>query len=244
MATLLALDASTEACSVALLHNGEKTSLDELANRAHTQRILPMIDNLLSQSGLKLNQMDAIVFGQGPGSFTGVRVGAGIVQGLALGADLPVIGISNLEAMAQQAYERHNATQVMTAIDARMNEVYFSQIKHQLICLPDQLDKFSQWETLIAEEVASPKAVIKQLSENATLMQASHWQRVGTGWNVYSEFWHVGLDLNSDILLPSARFMLSLALPKFLQKQWQEATSVEPVYLRNQVTWKKLPNRD
>lgn len=84
--TLLALDTSTEACSVALLYRGEKTSLDELAQRTHTQRILPMIDTLLAQSGIHLKQVDGLVFGRGPGSFTGVRVGAGIAQGLALGA--------------------------------------------------------------------------------------------------------------------------------------------------------------
>lgn len=99
--TLLAIDTSTEACSVALLHHGEKTHLDEVAERTHTKRILPMVDHILAQSGIRLNQVDALVFGRGPGSFTGVRVGAGIAQGLALGADLPVIAVSNLTAMAQ-----------------------------------------------------------------------------------------------------------------------------------------------
>ena len=103
--TLLALDTSTEACSAALLHKGETTSLDEVAQRTHTKRILPMIDEILSQSGIKLNKVDALVFGRGPGSFTGVRVGAGIAQGVALGAELPVIQISNLAAMAQAAYQ-------------------------------------------------------------------------------------------------------------------------------------------
>ena len=79
--TLLALDTSTEACSVALWHKGEKTHLDELAQRTHTKRILPMVDELLANSGINLKQVDALAFGRGPGSFTGVRVGAGIAQG-------------------------------------------------------------------------------------------------------------------------------------------------------------------
>ncbi|MDG6896524.1 tRNA threonylcarbamoyladenosine biosynthesis protein TsaB [Actinobacillus delphinicola] len=244
MTTLLALDTSTEACSVALLHNGQITSLDEVASRTHTQRILPMIDEILAQSGLRLNQVDALVFGRGPGSFTGVRVGTGIVQGLALGADLPVIGISDLEAMAQQAFEQNQATQVMTAIDARMNEVYFSQLTHKAIQLANHEGVFSQWDVLLAEEVASPERVIQQLNDNTTLAKANEWQRVGTGWDAYAEFAQVGLGMNSEIILPSARFMLSLALPKFLQQQWQDAVSIEPIYLRNQVTWKKLPGRD
>ena len=119
--TLLALDTATEACSVALLHNGEILAKDELSPKAHTRRILPMIDEVLSQAGIGLNQLDALVFGRGPGSFTGVRIGCGIVQGLALGADLPVIAISNLTAMAQAAYQQFGSTQVLAAIDARMN---------------------------------------------------------------------------------------------------------------------------
>ena len=107
--TLLALDTSTEACSVALWHKGEKTYLDELAQRTHTKRILPMVDELLANSGINLKQVDALAFGRGPGSFTGVRVGAGIAQGLAFGADLPVIAVSNLTAMAQAAFELHQS---------------------------------------------------------------------------------------------------------------------------------------
>src|SRR3712207_4644337 len=121
--TILALDTATEACSVALLHNGNLTSLDELSPRTHTQRILPMVDELLSKANISLQQVDALVFGRGPGSFTGVRVGVGIAQGLALGAELPVVPVSNLLAMAQMAYEQYGATNVVALIDARMNEV-------------------------------------------------------------------------------------------------------------------------
>uniref|UniRef100_UPI003F7C98B7 tRNA (adenosine(37)-N6)-threonylcarbamoyltransferase complex dimerization subunit type 1 TsaB n=1 Tax=Actinobacillus pleuropneumoniae TaxID=715 RepID=UPI003F7C98B7 len=125
--TILAIDTATEACSVALQHNGKLTSLDELSPRTHTQRILPMIDELLAQANISIKQVDALVFGRGPGSFTGVRVGVGIAQGLAMGANLPVVPISNLLAMAQAAYEQTGATNVVALIDARMNEIYFAQ---------------------------------------------------------------------------------------------------------------------
>ena len=152
--TLLALDTSTEACSVALLHKGEKTYLDELAQRTHTKRILPMIDELLVNSGINLKQVDVLAFGRGPGSFTGVRVGAGIAQGLALGADLPVIAVSNLTAMAQAAFELYQAENVAAAIDARMNEVYFSQVKREKV--RSELGEFFQWNPVIEEQVCQP----------------------------------------------------------------------------------------
>ena len=129
--TLLALDTATEACSVALLHGGKKTHLAQFAQREHTKHILPMVDEILAQADITLHQVDALVFGRGPGSFTGVRIGAGIAQGLAFGAALPVIPVSNLAAMAQAAYVQYQAENVLTAIDARMNEVYFNQWQAQ-----------------------------------------------------------------------------------------------------------------
>ena len=229
--TLLALDTSTEACSVALLHNGERIYLDELAERTHTKRILPMIEQLLAQSELKLNQIDALVFGRGPGSFTGVRVGASVAQGLAFGADLPVIPISNLTAMAQAAYEQYQAEQVAAAIDARMNEMYFSQLKAQKVRLENQ--DFLQWQLLVDEQVGSVDKFNQQIVD-----LAEDWFKVGTGWKAY--FMEDSVKIN----LPSAQYMLSLALPYFLQKQWISAAEIEPVYLRNEVTWKKLPGRE
>lgn len=242
MTTLLALDTATEACSVALLHKGEKTFLNEIASRSHTQRILPMVDQILSQSGISLNQVDALAFGRGPGSFTGVRVGTGITQGLALGADLPVIPISNLTTMAQQAYETQGKSKVISAIDARMNEIYFSQLQAQKIELAGQ--QFIQWQTILAEQVCRPEKAIEQMLQQATLTELQQkWSKVGTGWQAYEAFKQQQLELNTNIELPSAQYMLSLALPLFLQQEYVNALEIEPIYLRNEVTWKKLPNR-
>ena len=232
--TLLALDTSTEACSVALWHKGEKTHLDELAERTHTKRILPMIDELLANSGINLKQVDALAFGRGPGSFTGVRVGAGIAQGLAFGADLPVIAVSNLTAMAQAAFELYQAENVAAAIDARMNEVYFSQVKREK--MRSELGEFFQWNPVIEEQVCQPEKALEQLSDLTTY-------RVGTGWAAYPQFKDSGLE-GSDIILPSAQYMLELALTDYAQNKIISALEIEPVYLRNEVTWKKLPGRE
>lgn len=125
---ILAIDTATEACSVALWNNGEKHALFEICPREHTQRILPMVQQVLAESGVTLNQLDALAFGRGPGSFTGVRIGIGIAQGLAMGAELPMIGVSTLATMAQGAFRVTGATQVLAAIDARMGEVYWGTI--------------------------------------------------------------------------------------------------------------------
>ena len=232
--TLLALDTSTEACSVALWHKGEKTHLDELAQRTHTKRILPMVDELLANSGINLKQVDALAFGRGPGSFTGVRVGAGIAQGLAFGADLPVIAISNLTAMAQAAFELYQAENVAAAIDARMNEVYFSQVKREKV--RSELGEFFQWNPVIEEQVCQPEKVLEQFSDLSAY-------RVGTGWTAYPQFKENGLE-GSDIILPSAQYMLELALTDYAQNKVISALEIELVYLRNEVTWKKLPGRE
>ena len=232
--TLLALDTSTEACSAALLYRGENTHINELAQRTHTKRILPMIDEILANSGLHLNQVDALAFGRGPGSFTGVRVGAGIAQGLAFGADLPVIPISNLTAMAQAAFELHQAENVAAAIDARMNEVYFSQLVREKV--RSDFGEFFQWQEIITEQVCSPEQAIKQLRDDNAF-------RVGTGWAAYSQFTEKNLT-SSDIALPNALYMLELARVEYLQKRTISALEIEPIYLRNEVTWKKLPGRE
>lgn len=182
--TILAIDTATEACSVALQHNGKLTSLDELSPRTHTQRILPMIDELLAQANISIKQVDALVFGRGPGSFTGVRVGVGIAQGLAMGANLPVVPISNLLAMAQAAYEQTGATNVVALIDARMNEIYFAQY-----------ERVGQiWQEMVTEQVCSPESAINQIQLKANTVV------VGTGWAAYSQFAEAKLPFQSVIL--------------------------------------------
>ena len=120
---ILAIDTATEACSVALWNDGTVNAHFELCPREHTQRILPMVQDILTTSGTSLTDINALAYGRGPGSFTGVRIGIGIAQGLALGAELPMIGVSTLMTMAQGAWRKNGATRVLAAIDARMGEV-------------------------------------------------------------------------------------------------------------------------
>ncbi|MFA0231771.1 tRNA (adenosine(37)-N6)-threonylcarbamoyltransferase complex dimerization subunit type 1 TsaB, partial [Vibrio sp. 10N.261.45.A7] len=126
-AKILAVDTATENCSVALVIGDQVFARSEEAPRDHTKKILPMVDEVLKEANVALTDLDAIAFGQGPGSFTGVRIGIGIAQGLAFGADLPMIGVSTLAAMAQGSYRKFGETHVATAIDARMSEVYWAR---------------------------------------------------------------------------------------------------------------------
>ena len=124
MTTLLAIDTATEACSVALLHAGKMFSRYAVIPRLHAQQVLPMVRELLDESGIELKQIEAIAFGRGPGAFTGLRIAVGVVQGLAFALDKPVLPVSNLAAIARRAWRDQGADQVAVAIDARMDEVY------------------------------------------------------------------------------------------------------------------------
>lgn len=170
---ILAIDTATEACSVALWNNGEKHALFEICPREHTQRILPMVQQILAESGVSLNQLDALAFGRGPGSFTGVRIGIGIAQGLAMGADLPMIGVSTLATMAQGAFRQMGATQVLAAIDARMGEVYWGQYQRQ---------NDGVWLGENTEAVFTPER-----AQQNVMALAGEWASVGTGWGTYPD---------------------------------------------------------
>lgn len=236
--TFLALDTATEACSVALLRGGEKIHLEQFAQREHTQHILPMVDEILALAEINLHQVDALVFGRGPGSFTGVRIGAGIAQGLAFGADLPVIPVSNLAAMAQAAYVQYQAENVLTAIDARMNEVYLAQWQVQKV--RSDFGTFLDWQSIIAEQVCGPSRVL----ELAAKHKYDNIVLAGTGWAAYPELTETSLGKSTDITLPSALYLLDLALPKWFVGETINPLAIEPIYLRNEVTWKKLPGRE
>ncbi len=230
---LLAIDTSTEACSVALQVGNEILHLDEVCPQQHSKRVLPMVQQLLTESGLSLAQLDGIVFGRGPGSFTGVRIGVGVTQGLAFGADLPVYGVSTLAAMAQAAYRLHGATQVIAAIDARMAEIYIGSF-----ALAEQTPQ--PLMQAVAAEIA-----IKPLELTSSVLKGNCFA-VGTGWQTYREpllIWQPA-QIKDEILYPSAQDMLALAIPAWVASQFVPAECAEPVYVRDEVTWKKLPGRE
>lgn len=232
----LALDASTEACSVALQLDGKVSASYELCPQSHSLRLLPMIDDLLKGAGIELADIDGLIFGQGPGSFTGVRIGVGVAQGLAFSANLPVVGVSSLQAMAQQAYSQHDQKQVIAAIDARMSEVYNGYYT---------LDEDNIMQIQQGEAVTPPEHLAEQLADVVN----EPFYAVGTGWNAYSD--KLGeklstLKLNEDspdILFPSAEAMLTIGIAKLEQGLGVTAENAQPVYVRDTVSWKKLPGK-
>ncbi|MGG5836039.1 tRNA (adenosine(37)-N6)-threonylcarbamoyltransferase complex dimerization subunit type 1 TsaB [Huaxiibacter chinensis] len=229
---ILAIDTATEACSAALWDNGNLFAHFEECPREHTQRILPLVKQMLDQGNTTLTDLDALAFGRGPGSFTGVRIGIGIAQGLALGANLPMIGVSTLATMAQGAWRQTGATRVLAAIDARMGEVYWAEYTR---------DEQGIWHGEETEKVLKPQAVgerLKQLS--------GEWAIVGTGWKAWPDMANEsGLTLvDGNTLLPAAEDMLPIACQLLAAGQTVTVEHAEPVYLRNEVAWKKLPGRE
>lgn len=229
---ILAIDTATEACSVALWNDGNINAHFELCPREHTQRILPMVQDILATSGTTLAEINALAFGRGPGSFTGVRIGIGIAQGLALGASLPMIGVSTLATMAQGAWRKTGATRVLAAIDARMGEVYWAEY---------QRDENGVWHGEDTEAVLKPDAVTARLKQ-----LSGEWATVGTGWPAWPELANEsGLALrDGDVLLPAAEDMLPLACQMLAAGKTVAVEHAEPVYLRNNVAWKKLPGKE
>jgi len=127
---VLALDTSTEACSVALLIDGDLRLRFELTERSHAELVLPMVESLLAETGVGLADLDGLAFGRGPGAFTGLRIASGVVQGLALGANLPVVPISSLAAVAEQVTAA-SGEPVLACNDARMGEVYWGVYRRE-----------------------------------------------------------------------------------------------------------------
>ncbi|WP_076585257.1 tRNA (adenosine(37)-N6)-threonylcarbamoyltransferase complex dimerization subunit type 1 TsaB [Vibrio ostreicida] len=231
-AKILALDTATENCSVALLVNQKIYARSEVAPRDHTKKILPMVDDVLKEAGVALTELDALAFGRGPGSFTGVRIGIGIAQGLAFGADLPMISVSTLEAMAEGSYRKHAAHHVACAIDARMSEVYWGRFVRQ---------EDGTWQTLQTERVIAPEQLVASVAADE-----QPWIQAGTGWDAYQAVLaELKLNVSSgDVLYPEAQDIVVLAAHEFAKGNTVSVEQASPVYLRDTVTWKKLPGRE
>ena len=224
---ILAVDTATEACSAGLLVDGEINDRFELAPRLHTKLLLPMVDSLLSEQGLTVADLDALAFGRGPGSFTGVRIATGVVQGLAFAADLPVAPISTLASIAQLVYEsRPESSQpfkVLAALDARMGGIYWGcyEVDGQGLM------------RLSGDEKVSP-------ADDITL-PSGEWVMAGSACQPYAETLQAaGLDITEVLadVLPHARSMLTLAADAVKQGILVSADQAMPVYLRNDVAKK------
>ncbi len=218
---ILAFDTSTNYCSIALWINGEILSENILAEQRHSELLLPGLQELLAKSELTLAQLDGIAFGAGPGSFTGLRIACGVAQGLAFGSDLPVIGISTLEALAQQV----GNGRVITAIDARMGEIYHAAY----VKLVDD------WENVSAPILCLP--------QHSPEMPEDNWIGCGSGFDTYYDELrsHYGNSVShfETGFIPHARDIAQLAEYRFLQGLGVSPMEATPIYIRNKIALKE-----
>jgi len=222
---ILAIETATEACSAALLIDNEVIERFKVAPREHGDLILPMVDELLHEAGIPLTQLDALAFGRGPGSFTGVRMATGVVQGLAFSADLPVAAVSTLSAVAQQVVAEVGDKTIYCALDARMGEVYWCEYKVLNGCLQAVSD-----EKVIAPNRLQVEPVTAAIG-------------IGHGWDTYGEELSQIVQTGQlDLLpaaLPRAREVAQLARNMVENGQLVSAENALPVYLRDNVAKKK-----
>ncbi|WWP01914.1 MAG: tRNA (adenosine(37)-N6)-threonylcarbamoyltransferase complex dimerization subunit type 1 TsaB [Candidatus Dasytiphilus stammeri] len=227
---ILAIDTSTELCSVALLDNKEVDSLYEFSPREHTQLILPMIQKILSDRCIELPQLDAIAVNRGPGSFTGLRLGISIAKGIGLGTNLSIIGISTLAILAEKAWNMFGAQRVLVAIDAHMGEFYWAEY---------QRVKQSCWNGENTEQVLNPHEIKSHIAK-----LNGHWCIVSRGLKIshdlFDGFFNI-IPVNCGI--PIAQDMLPLAIAALKEGNVVSADCIKPCYLRKKLIWKKLPGR-
>ncbi len=219
---VLAIETATEACSAALLIDDQISVRYQVQPRMHSKLILPMMDELLSEAGLALASLDAIAFGRGPGAFTGVRIAVGVAQGAAFAADLPVVPVSTLAALAQRGYREQGQRQLLPAFDARMSEVYWGAY---------QVDEEGLVVPVIDEEVSAP--------ERVTSPPPGSWHGIGTGWGSYAEGLQQrlsGLVVSIDgKLFCSAQDVALLGAAGVRTGRAVPAEEAAPIYLRDKV---------
>ncbi len=221
---LLALDSATEACSAALLHEGGLIERYELLGRGHAERLLPMVDELLMEAGIGLAALDAIAFGRGPGSFTGLRIAAGITQGLAAGVRLPVLPVSDLAAVASAGARLSGKDRILVCMDARMGQVYWAAFD----C------RAGAPQALTEETVANLAEVVQP--------DAGAWFGAGHGFAAYPALAaSLGAKLAGTAaeLLPRASDIARLAAVDFAAGRGLPAAQALPVYLRNEVVHRR-----
>jgi tRNA threonylcarbamoyladenosine biosynthesis protein TsaB len=222
---LLAVETSTEACSAALFIDGVVEERFEIAPREHTKLILPMIDSLMAEAELKPQQLDALAFSRGPGSFTGVRISTGVIQGIAFGADLPVVPVSTLAAIAHNYFKTTDNDLAFTAMDARMGEIFWGVYKKNQ----------QGYAELLGDESVT-------LAENIVFPEKKG-VGIGSGWAVYQS--QLSVCLGSLILaveadhLPRASAIADLGVIGFKNKQAVDVEKAMPVYLRDKVAKKE-----
>jgi len=214
---LLAFDTSTQWLSVACVTGDGCVSRAELAGQAHSERLLPLIDEVLAEAGVTLGELDAVAFGAGPGSFTGVRIACGVAQGLGLGADLPLVPVSTLEALAETAFRLHGAERVLSCLDARMSEVYVAGYRKD----------GQRW-------IVEREPAVLHPAEVSVL--AGAWFGAGDGYAAYPDLAiRLGLAGCDPAVVPDARWIAELARPRVAAGEAVKAAEALPLYVRHRV---------
>ncbi len=207
-----AFETATQWCSVAVWVDGEVTGAEESAGNRHGELVLPMLGRLLAAAGISIAQLDAVAFGAGPGSFTGLRIACGVAQGLAFARGLPVLGIPTLEAMAEEC----GAARVVACLDARMREVYYSAMERD----------GSRWREIIPAQCVAPAAV--------RLPPGEGWVGCGNGFSAYGP---LGLSKVIPDIHPSAVAVARLAAPRLAAGEGADAALAAPAYVRDKVAF-------
>jgi tRNA threonylcarbamoyladenosine biosynthesis protein TsaB len=225
---ILGIDTATESCSAALLLGRRLLERAQRLERSHAQVILPMVDELLAEGDAPLGTLDAIAFGRGPGAFTGVRLAATVAQGLAFGAGLPVVPVSDLRALAQRALDEDRAlARMLVCTDARMREVYWA-------CFERSSDALAG--ACCEERVSAPADVRLPSAWGAAGPGAGRLAGVGSGFAAYPELCReFTLDVVLQGLLPRAAEIVQLAVPEVAAGRVLPAEQALPVYLRDDV---------
>ena len=212
-----AIETATEWCSVALWRDGEIASLERRAGNRQGEFVLPMLQVLLEQTGTGMRDLEGIASGAGPGAFTGLRIACGVAQGLAFARGLPVVGVSTLEATAEES----GADRVIVALDARMHEVYYAAFEKRT----------GAWREALSECCVAPDAV--------EVPEGGGWLCCGSGFAVYRERFGTRLAAVSERVAPevrpSALSVARLAAPRFAAGEGRDAAQAAPRYIRDKV---------
>lgn len=222
---ILAIDTAAEVCSVALTNGTEIIERFTAEPRRQAQVLLPYIDELLAEANMTLTQLDAIALSNGPGSFVGLRLGAGIAQGLAFASDLPVIPVSSLAVLAQAAYREKKSENVLVAVNAHMQEVYYGIYAAQKGVM----------HAVEADSLCQPDVIA---------IPQGKWLAVGSAWDVYGELREKIINSHAieSTLVSQARDVLTLAEFALQNKQVVTAQELTPFYLRTKSAWRSMSN--
>ncbi|MBE8215420.1 MAG: tRNA (adenosine(37)-N6)-threonylcarbamoyltransferase complex dimerization subunit type 1 TsaB [Endozoicomonadaceae bacterium] len=221
MKTFIAIETTDSLCSVALLHQDNILTLQEQTHQKHNQKLMSLIHQILTESAVNAHAIDAIIFGKGPGSFTGARIAAATAQGLATAWQRPVIPVSSLEALAQQAVRSHQAKKIISAIDARMHEIYWAAFAY---------DEVTQHLTSLKPEILSSPHQLNHI------LSTDQWFGIGTGWNYHEQLPILPKTFDAQAK-PLAQDMIQLAISS--QYPLLEPHQALPTYIRNNIAQPK-----